>query len=92
MIETIEASTSMVYFFGLKDTTPTNALIFNNVEIIFFLLIAIIIFQEKIRKNEFAPFLMIVIGIIISSVTYDLYKNDPNMFSLLLEYISIILS
>ena len=35
---------------------------------------------------------MIVIGIIILTVTHDLCKNDPNMSSLLLGDILIILS
>jgi len=50
------------------------------------------IFQEKIRKNELAPFLMMIIGMIILTVTYDLYKNDLNVSSLLLRDILIILS
>jgi len=92
MIGIAEASALMVYLFGLKDTTVINASIFSNAEIIFSLLIVMIIFQEKIRKNELVPFLIIIIGIIILPVTYDLYKNDLNMSSLLLGDILIILS
>ena len=92
MIGIAEASALMVYLFGLKDTTVINASIFSNAEIIFSLLIVMIIFQEKIRKNELVPFLIIIIGIIILPVTYDLYKNDLNMSSFLLGNILIILS
>ena len=92
MIGIAEVSALMVYFFGLKDTTAINASIFSNAEIIFSMLIVMIIFQEKIRQNELVPFLMIVIGIIILPVTFDLYKNDLNMSSLLLGDILIILS
>ena len=52
MVGIAEVSTLMVYPFGLKDTTAINASIFNNAEIVFSLLIVMIIFQEKIRKNE----------------------------------------
>ena len=92
MIGIAEVSALMVYFFGLKDTTAINASIFSNAEIIFSILIVIIVFQEKIRKNELIPFLMIIIGIIILPITYELYKNDLNMSSFLLGDVLIILS
>ena len=92
MIGIAEVSALMIYFFGLKDTTAVNASIFSNAEIIFSMLIVMIIFQEKIRKNELVPFFMIVIGIIILPVTFELYKNDLNMSSFLLGDILIILS
>ena len=92
MIGVAEVSALIVYFFGLKDTTAINASILSNAEIIFSILIVMIVFQEKIRKNELAPFLMIIIGIIILPITYELYKNDLNMSSFLLGDILIILS
>ncbi len=92
MIGVAEVSALIVYFFGLKDTTAINASILSNAEIIFSILIVMIVFQEKIRKNELVPFLMIIIGIIILPITYELYKNDLNMSSFLLGDILIILS
>ena len=92
MVGIVEVSTLMVYPFGLKDISVISVSIFSNAKTIFSLLIVMIIFQKKIRKNELVLFLMIVIGIIILAVTYDLYKKDLNMSSLLLVDIPIILS
>ena len=92
MIGVAEVSALIMYFFGLKDSTAINASILSNAEIIFSILIVMIVFQEKIRKNELVPFLMMIIGIIILPITYELYKNDLNMSSFLLGDILIILS
>jgi len=92
LIGIVEVSALIVYLFGLKDTTAVNASIFSNGEIVFSLVIAMMVFREKLRKNELVPFLMIIIGMIILPVTYDLYENDMSMSSLLLGDILIILS
>ena len=49
-----------VYFVGLKDSTAINASLFDNSEIIFALMIAIIVFRERLTKSELAPFVMII--------------------------------
>lgn len=87
-----EVSALIVYFFGLKDTTAVNASIFSNGEIIFSLIIVMIVFREKLRKNELVPFLMMITGMIVLPVTYDLHVNNMNMSNLLLGDILIMLS
>jgi len=87
-----EVSALILYFFGLKESTAINASIFSNGEIIFSLLIIMIVFRERLQKKELFPFLMIVFGIIILPVTYDLYEKDMNISSLLFGDIFIILS
>ena len=54
------------------------------------MIIVMIVFQEKIRKNELLPFLIIIVGIIVLPITYELYKNDLNISSFLLGDILII--
>ena len=87
-----EVSALIVYFFGLKDSSAVNASIFSNGEIVFSLLIAMMVFRERLPKNELVPFLMIIIGMIILPVAYDLYDNDISTSSLLIGDILIILS
>lgn len=92
LIGIAEVSALVVYFFGLRDSSAVNASIFSNGEIIFSLLIAMLIFKEKIQKNEWAPFLMIIVGMIILPIVYDLHDNDFLLSSLLMGDILIILS
>ena len=87
-----EVSALIVYFFGLKDSSAVNASIFSNGEIIFSLLIALVIFKERLQKNELAPFLMIIVGMIALPISYDLYESDIGMSSLLMGDILIIFS
>ena len=87
-----EVSALIVYLFGLKDSTAVNASIFSNGEVIFSLLIVMMVFRERLQKNEMLPFVMIIIGMIILPVIYDLYENDMSMSGVLLGDVLIILS
>ena len=64
----------LFYFFGLKDTTAVNASIFDNAEIVFALMIAIIIFRDRLKKNEIIPFFMIVSGVMIIPLIHDIHQ------------------
>jgi len=81
-----------MYLVGLKDSTAVNASLFDNSEIIFALLIAIIIFRERLTKNELAPFFMIVVGVMVIPVAYDMSHTGMVMTELLYGDILIILS
>ena len=70
-----EISALITYFFGLKESTAVNASILTNGEIVFSILVAITIFREKLQKKEFAPFSMIIGGIVLLPIGYDLYQN-----------------
>ena len=87
-----EVSALIVYFFGLKDSSAINASMFSNGEIIFSLLIAMMIFKERLQKNELAPFTMIIIGMIGLPIAFDLYEHDVRVSSLLIGDILIIFS
>jgi len=81
-----------VYFVGLKDSTAINASLFDNSEIIFALMIAIIIFRERLTKSELAPFVMIIFGVMIIPVVYDMSHTGMVMTELLFGDILIIIS
>ncbi len=87
-----EVSALIVYFFGLKDSSAVNASIFSNGEIIFSLLITMLIFRERLPKNELVPFMMIIIGMVILPIAYDLHDSGINVSSFLIGDILIILS
>jgi drug/metabolite transporter (DMT)-like permease len=87
-----EVSALITYLFGLKDSTAVNASIFSNTEVIFSLLIVMIVFRERLQKNEMLPFVMIIVGMIILPVGYDLYENGMSISGVLLGDALIILS
>ncbi len=70
-----ETAALITYFFGLKESTAVNASILSNGEIVFSILVAITIFREKLKKNEVGPFSMIIVGIILLPIGFDLYQN-----------------
>jgi len=70
----------ITYFFGLKDSSAANAAVLNSSEIIFSMFIAIIILKERLQKKEMGPFTLIILGVIILPVGYDMY-NTGFMFS-----------
>jgi len=81
-----------VYLVGLKDSTAINASLFDNSEIIFALMIAIIVFRERLSKSELAPFVMIIFGVMVIPVVYDISHTGMVMSELLFGDILIIIS
>ncbi len=82
----------ITYFFGLKESTATNASIFSNGEIVFSLLITMMIFKENLQKREIGPFMMILVGMMILPVAYDIYAHGVFLSDLVVGDILIILS
>lgn len=87
-----EVSALITYFYGLTSATATNASIFSNSEIIFALVIAMLVFRERLRIKECIPFSMIVIGMIAIPIGGDLYQNGFNMTHMVTGDLLIILS
>lgn len=52
-------------FFGLNHTSAINATILINTELLFVLIIALIVFKEKIQKRETLPLSLVALGVII---------------------------
>lgn len=82
----------ITYFFGLKESTAVNASIFSNGEIIFSLLIAMAIFKENLQKKEIGPFVMIITGMMVLPVAYDIYAHGVFLSDLVMGDILIIAS
>lgn len=87
-----EVSALITYFFGLKDSTAVNASILTNGEMVFSILIALTIFRERLQKEEFAPFSMIILGVVLLPIGYDLYRNGMVFTDLVFGNLLIIFS
>lgn len=92
LIGLAEVSALITYFFGLKETSAVNASIFSNGEIIFSLVIALIVFKEKLNNKEKIPFTMIIMGLMVIPVGNDLYENDMSIEGVVTGDILILLS
>ena len=88
----LEISAIITYFFGLKDSTAVNASILTNGEILFTILIAVIIYQDRIGKKEMPAFTMIVTGIILLPVVYELYSTGLVITDLVFGNLLLILA
>jgi len=62
-------------FFGLSHTTAVNATILINTELLFVLLIALVVFKEKIQKRETFPLALVALGAIILPMGVDIAQN-----------------
>lgn len=82
LIGIAESSALITYFFGLRDSTAINASVLNNGEIMFSILLALVIFRERLQKIERIPFSMIVIGMVVLPIGYDFYTNGITMSKL----------
>lgn len=87
-----EVTALITYFFGLKESTATNASIFSNGEIVFSLLITVIFFKECLHKKEIGPFMMIMFGMMVLPILYDFYVNGMMITDLVLGDLLIIMS
>ncbi|HSB50407.1 MAG TPA: DMT family transporter, partial [Nitrosopumilaceae archaeon] len=87
-----EVAGLMTYFFGLKESTAINSAIMSEGEMIFSLLIAITILRERLRRKELSPFAMIIVGMVIIPVGFDLYQNGFTMSELVFGDMLILVS
>ena len=92
LIGIAESAAVITYFFGLKESTAANASILTNGEILFSILVAITIFREKLQKKELPPLTMIILGIILLPVGFDLYHNEMKVSELVYGDFLIIFS
>src|SRR5438445_2091545 len=92
LIGLAEDSALITYFFGLRDSTAINASVLNNGEIMFSILLALIIFRERLQKMERIPFSMIIIGMVVLPIGYDFYNNGITMTKLVFGDILLLLA
>ncbi|MCV0400785.1 MAG: DMT family transporter [Nitrosopumilus sp.] len=87
-----EISALITYFYGLSTSTAVNASIFSNSEIIFGLIIAMLVFKEKLHIKECIPFSMIIIGMMVIPIGNDLVQNDLRLGNMVTGDLLIIFS
>ena len=92
LIGTAEVSALITYFYGLASSSAVNASIFSNSEIIFALVIAMLVFKERLHIKESIPFTMIIVGMMIIPVGNDLFQNDFSLGHMVTGDLLIILS
>lgn len=92
LIGIAESSALITYFFGLRDSTAINASVLNNGEIMFSILLALVIFRERLQKMERIPFSMIIIGMVVLPIGYDFYNNGITMTKLVFGDVLLLLA
>jgi drug/metabolite transporter (DMT)-like permease len=92
LIGIAEVSALITYFYGISTATAVNASIFSNSEIIFSLVIAMLVFKEKLQIKECIPFSMIIIGMMIIPIGNDLYQNNLSLGNIVTGDLLIIFS
>lgn len=76
ILDISEVAATATNFFGLTHTTASNASILSNTEFIFVILIAILIFHERLHKKEYLPLSMIFASAMIIPLGLDLQENN----------------
>lgn len=92
LIGIAEVAGLITYFYGITTSTAVNASIFSNSEIIFALVIAMLVFKERLHIKECIPFSMIIIGMMIIPIGNDLYQNNLSLSNLVTGDLLIIFS
>ncbi len=87
-----ESAGTLSYTLGLQETSATNASILVNSETIFAILLGIMIFKEKLSKQEMLPFILIIIGSIIIPVGVDMNHNNWNVSNFMVGDLFIVMS
>ncbi|MGY5150382.1 MAG: DMT family transporter [Candidatus Nitrosopumilus sp. bin_68KS] len=87
-----EVAALTTYFFGLQNSSAINASLFSNGEIIFSLILAMVIFKERINIKECIPFSMIIIGMMIIPIANSIFQNGMNLEQIATGDLLIILS
>jgi drug/metabolite transporter (DMT)-like permease len=92
LIGLAEVSALITYFYGLSTASAVNASIFSNSEIIFALVIAMLVFKERLHIKESIPFTMIIVGMMVIPVGNDLFQNNFSFGHMVTGDLLIILS
>ena len=92
LIGAAEVSALITYFYGISTATAVNASIFSNSEIIFALVIAMLVFKERLQIKECIPFSMIIIGMMAIPIGNNLYQNNFSVGNIVTGDLLIIFS
>lgn len=75
LIGVAEVSAIATNFFGLIQTSVVNAALLHNGEIIFGVVLAMMIFKERLKRSECTPLSLIIVGSIILPITADISQH-----------------
>ena len=92
LIGIAEVSAIITYFSGLKETTAVNASILASGEIMFSVIVAAVIFREKLQRKEVFPFVLIIVGAAALPVSYDIYQHGIVFSNLVFGDLLVLLS
>lgn len=87
-----ESAGTLSYTIGLEETSATNASILVNSETLFAILLGIMIFREKLGRQEILPFILIMIGSILIPVGTDIHNNNWQFTDFMTGDLLIVLS
>jgi len=87
-----EASATLAYSIGLKETTASNAAVLGNSETIFTIFIGMMLLKERLKKSEILPFVVIIIGTAVFPVFSDLISHGMNFSDFLFGDSMIVLA
>lgn len=87
-----EVAALSTYFFGMQNSTAVNASLFSNSEIIFSLVIAMLVFKERLNIKECIPFSMIIIGMMIIPIGNEMYQNNISVQDIMTGDLLVIIS
>jgi len=90
LIGVAEAAGTIAYYAGLKETSAINASILGNGETFFAILIAMMIFREKLQRKELFPFVLIIIGTALIPTLSDL--GNATMSSMVIGDVLVLIS
>ena len=87
-----EVAALSTYFFGMQNSTAVNASLFSNSEIIFSLVIAMLVFKERLNIKECIPFSMIIVGMMIIPIGNEMYQNNISVQDIMTGDLLVIIS
>ena len=87
-----ETSGTLSYTIGLEETSATNASILVNSETLFAILLGVMIFREKLGRQEIFPFILIMVGSVVIPIGSDIHNNNWQLTDFVTGDLLILLS
>ena len=76
LIGAAEITATTMFYFGLRETSAVNSVILSNTDFVFTAVLAMILFSEVLRKKEFFPLSLIIMGAVMIPISLDLYAHN----------------
>ena len=76
LIGIAEITATTMFYFGLRETSAVNSVILSNTDFVFTAVLAMILFSEVLRKKEFFPLSLVIMGAVMIPIGLDLSANN----------------